>query len=154
MFTATVFSRPQSSADVKLSVTTENVDCFDTSIICRKSLLLNIERSFILFDDDSGKPVRIDYNVFFRFVLMSWPLAAEALVMGAGQTALGFLLQKFLNEVYAISCILVYLNELLKIYVYIHVITWFNNYFWEHDIMPRPHHPNLPTPPLVNNYWH
>ncbi|XP_024863957.1 otogelin [Kryptolebias marmoratus] len=46
----------KSSADVMLSVTAENIDCFDTGVICRKSLLINIERSFILFDDDSGKP--------------------------------------------------------------------------------------------------
>ncbi|GLD55777.1 otogelin-like protein [Lates japonicus] len=46
----------KSSADVMLSVTAENVDCFDSGVICRKSLLINIGRSFIAFDDDSGKP--------------------------------------------------------------------------------------------------
>ncbi|XP_054587778.2 otogelin [Nothobranchius furzeri] len=46
----------KSSADVMLSVTAENIDCFDTGVICRKSLLINIGRSFILFDGDSGKP--------------------------------------------------------------------------------------------------
>uniref|UniRef100_A0A3B3Y820 Otogelin n=1 Tax=Poecilia mexicana TaxID=48701 RepID=A0A3B3Y820_9TELE len=46
----------KSSADVMLSVLVENVDCFDSGIICRKSLLINIRGSFISFDDDSGKP--------------------------------------------------------------------------------------------------
>uniref|UniRef100_M4A5S4 Otogelin n=1 Tax=Xiphophorus maculatus TaxID=8083 RepID=M4A5S4_XIPMA len=46
----------KSSADVMLSVLVENVDCFDSGVICRKSLLINIRGSFISFDDDSGKP--------------------------------------------------------------------------------------------------
>ncbi|XP_070687646.1 otogelin [Pempheris klunzingeri] len=46
----------KSSADVMLSVTAENIDCFDSGVICRKSLLINIGRSFISFDDDTGKP--------------------------------------------------------------------------------------------------
>ncbi|XP_030582086.1 otogelin [Archocentrus centrarchus] len=46
----------KSSADVMFSVTAENVDCFDSGIICRKSLLINIGRSFVVFDDDTGKP--------------------------------------------------------------------------------------------------
>ncbi|MEQ2180785.1 hypothetical protein GOODEAATRI_004945 [Goodea atripinnis] len=50
-----VSSHPQSSADVMLNVMAENVDCFDSGIICRKSLLINIGGSFISFDDDSGK---------------------------------------------------------------------------------------------------
>ncbi|XP_076003159.1 otogelin [Genypterus blacodes] len=46
----------KSSADLMLSVTAENFDCFDSGVICRKSLLINIGRSLIAFDDDSGKP--------------------------------------------------------------------------------------------------
>ncbi|XP_054472213.1 otogelin [Anoplopoma fimbria] len=46
----------KSSADLMLSVTAENVDCFDSGVICRKSLLINIGRSFVAFDEDSGKP--------------------------------------------------------------------------------------------------
>ncbi|XP_069021761.1 otogelin [Embiotoca jacksoni] len=46
----------KSSADVMLSVTAENVDCFDSGVICRKSLLINTGRSFVTFDDDTGKP--------------------------------------------------------------------------------------------------
>ncbi|XP_060900124.1 otogelin [Labrus mixtus] len=46
----------KSSADMMLSVAAENVDCFDSGVICRKSLLINIGRSFVAFDDDTGKP--------------------------------------------------------------------------------------------------
>nr|XP_057933601.1 otogelin-like protein [Doryrhamphus excisus] len=46
----------KSSADVILSVTAENVDCFDNGVVCRKSLLINIGRSFVAFDDDTGQP--------------------------------------------------------------------------------------------------
>ncbi|XP_045889176.1 otogelin [Micropterus dolomieu] len=46
----------KSSADVIASVAAENVDCFDSGVICRKSLLINIGRSFVAFDDDTGKP--------------------------------------------------------------------------------------------------
>lgn len=54
-----LFSPQQSSADVVLSVTAENVDCYNSGVICRKSLLINVGRSFIILDDDSGKPVRV-----------------------------------------------------------------------------------------------
>ncbi|XP_076584321.1 otogelin [Chaetodon auriga] len=46
----------KSSTDVMLSVAAENVDCFDGGVICRKSLLINIGRSFVAFDDNTGKP--------------------------------------------------------------------------------------------------
>ncbi|XP_056591424.1 otogelin [Triplophysa dalaica] len=46
----------KSSVDAMMSVTAENVDCFESGVICRKSLLISIGRSFIVFDDDSGRP--------------------------------------------------------------------------------------------------
>ncbi|KAL1271209.1 hypothetical protein QQF64_030225, partial [Cirrhinus molitorella] len=46
----------KSSLDAMLTVTAENVDCFESGVICRKSLLISLGRSFIVFDDDSGKP--------------------------------------------------------------------------------------------------
>ncbi|XP_072527000.1 otogelin, partial [Salminus brasiliensis] len=46
----------KSSTDVMISVTTENVDCFESGVICRKALLVSVGRSFIVFDDESGKP--------------------------------------------------------------------------------------------------
>lgn len=47
----------QSSADVKMSITAENVDCFESGVICRKSLIISIGESIIIFDSESGKPV-------------------------------------------------------------------------------------------------
>ncbi|XP_076144123.1 otogelin [Alosa pseudoharengus] len=46
----------KSSVDSMLSVSAENVDCYESGVICRKSLLITIGRSVIAFDDDSGKP--------------------------------------------------------------------------------------------------
>ncbi|XP_041075203.1 otogelin-like [Polyodon spathula] len=46
----------KSNIDLTMSVAAENVDCYESGVICRKSLLINIGRSFIMFDDDSGKP--------------------------------------------------------------------------------------------------
>lgn len=41
-----------------LSVTAENVGCFDGGVICRKSLVVNVGGSSVAFDEDSGEPVR------------------------------------------------------------------------------------------------
>ncbi|KAM8877816.1 otogelin [Synchiropus picturatus] len=46
----------KSNTDRILSVAAENFDCFDNGPVCRKSLFITIGRSFIAFDDDSGKP--------------------------------------------------------------------------------------------------
>ncbi|MGH0154461.1 UNVERIFIED_CONTAM: hypothetical protein FKN15_043994, partial [Acipenser sinensis] len=46
----------KSNIDLTMSITAENVDCYESGVICRKSLLINIGRSFIVFDNDSGKP--------------------------------------------------------------------------------------------------
>ncbi|RXN01931.1 Otogelin-like protein [Acipenser ruthenus] len=46
----------KSNIDLTMSVAAENVDCYESGVICRKSLLINIGRSFIVFDNDSGKP--------------------------------------------------------------------------------------------------
>uniref|UniRef100_A0A673IFZ6 Otogelin-like n=1 Tax=Sinocyclocheilus rhinocerous TaxID=307959 RepID=A0A673IFZ6_9TELE len=46
----------KSSLDSMMTVTAENVDCFESGVICRKSLLISLGRSFIVFDDDTGKP--------------------------------------------------------------------------------------------------
>ncbi|XP_041132308.1 otogelin-like protein [Polyodon spathula] len=46
----------KSNIDLTMSVSAENVDCYESGVICRKSLLINIGRSFIVFDNDSGKP--------------------------------------------------------------------------------------------------
>ncbi|XP_058237297.1 otogelin isoform X1 [Hemibagrus wyckioides] len=46
----------KSSTDVTLSVTAENVDCFESGVICRKTLFISVGQSIIVFDDESGKP--------------------------------------------------------------------------------------------------
>lgn len=53
------------------SVAAENIDCFDSGVICRKSLLINIGRSFIAFDDDSGKPVRLTVFILYCMILVT-----------------------------------------------------------------------------------
>ncbi|XP_052458890.1 otogelin-like [Carassius gibelio] len=46
----------KSSLDAMMAVTAENVDCYESGVICRKSLLISLGRSFIVFDDETGKP--------------------------------------------------------------------------------------------------
>uniref|UniRef100_A0A3B4ARR3 Uncharacterized protein n=1 Tax=Periophthalmus magnuspinnatus TaxID=409849 RepID=A0A3B4ARR3_9GOBI len=46
----------KSSVDTPVSVMAENVDCFDSGVICRKSLLISVGQTVIAFDDASGKP--------------------------------------------------------------------------------------------------
>lgn len=36
----------------------ENVDCYSSGIICRKFISINVGNSLLIFDDDSGSPVR------------------------------------------------------------------------------------------------
>ncbi|KAI5630251.1 otogelin, partial [Silurus asotus] len=44
------------SANITMSVTAENVDCFENGVICRKKLLISIAQSIIVFDNESGRP--------------------------------------------------------------------------------------------------
>ncbi|XP_039596385.1 otogelin [Polypterus senegalus] len=46
----------KSGDELPLSVAAENVDCYDSGVICRKSLSINIGRSFVVFDSGSGEP--------------------------------------------------------------------------------------------------
>ncbi|TRY85791.1 hypothetical protein DNTS_014593 [Danionella cerebrum] len=46
----------KSSVDTTVTVTAENIDCFESGVICRKSLHISVGRSFVVFDDDTGKP--------------------------------------------------------------------------------------------------
>ncbi|NXN80297.1 OTOG protein, partial [Bombycilla garrulus] len=39
-----------------LSVIIENIDCFNTGIICRKNIFINVGKSFLVFDDETGNP--------------------------------------------------------------------------------------------------
>lgn len=36
----------------------EDVNCYSAGVICRKSISINVGSSLIIFDDDSGDPVR------------------------------------------------------------------------------------------------
>lgn len=45
-------------SDVSFSVIVENVNCYSSGMICRKFISINVGSSLIVFDDDSGNPVR------------------------------------------------------------------------------------------------
>lgn len=49
---------PQSTSDFSFSVIIENVNCYSSGIICRKFISINVGNSLIIFEDDSGNPVR------------------------------------------------------------------------------------------------
>ncbi|KFQ22082.1 Otogelin, partial [Merops nubicus] len=40
----------------KFSVIIENINCFNTGIICRKNIFINVGKSFLIFDDETGNP--------------------------------------------------------------------------------------------------
>ncbi|NXP41215.1 OTOG protein, partial [Leiothrix lutea] len=44
------------TSSTSLSVIIENVDCFSTGIICRKNVFINVGKSFLVFDDETGNP--------------------------------------------------------------------------------------------------
>ncbi|NWV58631.1 OTOG protein, partial [Malurus elegans] len=44
------------TSSTSLSVIIENIDCFSTGIICRKNLFINVGKSFLVFDDETGNP--------------------------------------------------------------------------------------------------
>ncbi|NXC66308.1 OTOG protein, partial [Anhinga anhinga] len=43
------------------SIIIENINCFNTGIICRKNLFINIGKSFLIFDDETGNPSLSSY---------------------------------------------------------------------------------------------
>ncbi|XP_069758400.1 otogelin-like protein [Narcine bancroftii] len=46
----------KSIANLNVSITTQNVDCYDSGIICMKSLVISIGNTHLYFNDNSGKP--------------------------------------------------------------------------------------------------
>ncbi|NXY56904.1 OTOG protein, partial [Callaeas wilsoni] len=44
------------TSSTSLSVIVENIDCFSTGIICRKNIFINVGKSFLVFDDETGNP--------------------------------------------------------------------------------------------------
>ncbi|XP_058017509.1 otogelin [Ahaetulla prasina] len=51
----------KSSSITSFSVIIENVNCFNIGIICRKYVSINVGKSFIIFDDDTGDPSHLSY---------------------------------------------------------------------------------------------
>ncbi|NXE36992.1 OTOG protein, partial [Ptilorrhoa leucosticta] len=49
------------TSSTSLSVIIENIDCFSTGIICRKNIFINIGKSFLVFDDETGNPSLSSY---------------------------------------------------------------------------------------------
>uniref|UniRef100_A0A8C7E3R6 Otogelin n=1 Tax=Naja naja TaxID=35670 RepID=A0A8C7E3R6_NAJNA len=51
----------KSSSITSFSVIIENVNCFNIGIICRKYVSINVGKSLIIFDDDTGDPSHLSY---------------------------------------------------------------------------------------------
>ncbi|KAJ6665054.1 hypothetical protein lerEdw1_005285 [Lerista edwardsae] len=51
----------KSSSTTSFSIIVENINCFNTGIICRKYIFINIGKSFIIFDDDTGDSSSLSY---------------------------------------------------------------------------------------------
>ncbi|XP_021496031.1 otogelin [Meriones unguiculatus] len=46
----------KSTSELSFSVVVENVNCYSSGIVCRKSISINVGSSLIIFDDESGDP--------------------------------------------------------------------------------------------------
>ncbi|NWX43904.1 OTOG protein, partial [Steatornis caripensis] len=44
------------TSSTSFSVIIENINCFNTGIICRKNIFINVGKSFLIFDDETGNP--------------------------------------------------------------------------------------------------
>ncbi|KAH0620934.1 hypothetical protein JD844_021850 [Phrynosoma platyrhinos] len=58
----------KSTSVISFSIIVENANCFNTGIICRKYIFINIGKSFIIFDDDTGDPVSsnsVEENIYW-----------------------------------------------------------------------------------------
>ncbi|KFQ40952.1 Otogelin, partial [Nestor notabilis] len=51
----------KSTSSSNLSVIIENINCFNTGMICRKNIFINVGKSFLVFDDESGNPSLSSY---------------------------------------------------------------------------------------------
>ncbi|NWX61013.1 OTOG protein, partial [Promerops cafer] len=49
------------TSSINLSVIIENIDCFSTGIICRKNIFINVGKSLLVFDDETGNPSLSSY---------------------------------------------------------------------------------------------
>ncbi|KAM6274442.1 otogelin [Porphyrio hochstetteri] len=44
------------TASTGFSVVIENINCFNTGVICRKNVFINVGKSYLIFDDETGNP--------------------------------------------------------------------------------------------------
>ncbi|XP_014817737.1 PREDICTED: otogelin [Calidris pugnax] len=49
------------TSSTSISVIIENINCFNTGIICRKNIFINVGKSFLIFDDETGNPSLSSY---------------------------------------------------------------------------------------------
>lgn len=49
----------QSTSSASFSVVIQNINCFNTGIICRKDIFINVGKSSLIFDDETGNPVSV-----------------------------------------------------------------------------------------------
>ncbi|NXT09454.1 OTOG protein, partial [Prunella fulvescens] len=49
------------TSSTSVSVIIENIDCFSTGIICRKNVFINVGKSLLVFDDETGNPSLSSY---------------------------------------------------------------------------------------------
>ncbi|KFO71855.1 Otogelin, partial [Cuculus canorus] len=49
------------TTSTSLSVIIENINCFNTGMICRKNIFINVGKSFLIFDDETGNPSLSSY---------------------------------------------------------------------------------------------
>uniref|UniRef100_A0A8B9E9V5 Otogelin n=1 Tax=Anser cygnoides TaxID=8845 RepID=A0A8B9E9V5_ANSCY len=49
------------TSSTSFSVIIENINCFNTGIICRKHIFINVGKSFLIFDDETGNPSSSSY---------------------------------------------------------------------------------------------
>ncbi|KFW00251.1 Otogelin, partial [Eurypyga helias] len=49
------------TSSTSFSVVIENINCFNTGIICRKNVFINVGKSFLIFDDETGNPSLSSY---------------------------------------------------------------------------------------------
>eukprot|EP00076_Gallus_gallus_P021224 XP_015142139.1 otogelin isoform X2 [Gallus gallus] len=51
----------KSTSSASFSVVIQNINCFNTGIICRKDIFINVGKSSLIFDDETGNPSSSSY---------------------------------------------------------------------------------------------
>ncbi|KFW89173.1 Otogelin, partial [Phalacrocorax carbo] len=51
------------TSSTSFSIILENINCFNTGIICRKNLFITIGKSLLIFDDETGNPVSFSHEL-------------------------------------------------------------------------------------------